>query len=56
MMAHEHTPKADFDVVPVIDFSLATTDSKSYFKQLKFAVEDVGFGVSVNIPFVLKMP
>jgi hypothetical protein len=42
----EQARKADFDAVPVIDFSLATTDRELYFKQLKFAVEDVGFGVS----------
>jgi hypothetical protein len=45
-MAIEKAPKADFDAVPVIDFSLAKTDRTAYFKQLKFAVEDVGFGVS----------
>jgi hypothetical protein len=39
-------PKADFDAVPVIDFALAKTDRAEYFKQLKFACEDVGFGVS----------
>ena len=38
--------KADFDAVPVIDFALSKTDREAYFKQLKFAVEDVGFGVS----------
>jgi hypothetical protein len=44
-MTIEHPQKADFDAVPVIDFALATTDREAYFKQLKFAVEDVGFGV-----------
>lgn len=42
----EQARKADFSAVPVIDFSLATTNRELYFKQLKFAVEDVGFGVS----------
>jgi hypothetical protein len=42
-------PKADFDAVPVIDFALAKTDRAEYFKQLKFACEDVGFGVSAYI-------
>jgi hypothetical protein len=42
-------PKADFDAVPVIDFALAKTDRAEYFKQLKFACEDVGFGVSAFI-------
>jgi len=45
-MPIQRAPKADFDAVPVIDFSLAKTDRKAYFEQLKFAVEDVGFGVS----------
>jgi hypothetical protein len=48
-MAIEHSPKAGFDAVPVIDFSLATRDREAYFKQLKFAVEDIGFGVSILI-------
>jgi hypothetical protein len=48
-MPIKQAPKADFDAVPVIDFSLAKTDRKVYFEQLKFAVEDVGFGVSTFI-------
>jgi len=47
-------PKADFDAVPVIDFALAKTDRAAYFKQLKFACEDVGFGVSASILFSLQ--
>jgi len=43
-------PKADFDAVPVIDFALSKTDRAEYFKQLKFACEDVGFGVFKNVP------
>jgi hypothetical protein len=45
-LAIEHAPKTNFNVVSIIDFSLAKTDIKTYFKQLKFAVEDFGFGVS----------
>ena len=44
-MTIELAPKADFDAVPVIDYSLAKTDRAAYLKQLKYAVEDVGFGV-----------
>jgi hypothetical protein len=43
------TPKADFDAVPVIDFALAKTDHTEYFKQLKFACDDVSFGISAFI-------
>ncbi|KIP07451.1 hypothetical protein PHLGIDRAFT_421226 [Phlebiopsis gigantea 11061_1 CR5-6] len=39
-----------FDAVPIIDFSLAETDPARYFEQLRFALEDVGFGVFVNVP------
>jgi len=44
------TPRQNFDAVPVIDFSLAKSNPPEYFKQLKFALEDVGFGVFVNVP------
>jgi thioesterase domain-containing protein len=43
-------PKRDFNEVPIIDFSLAERDPKAYFEQLRFALEDVGFGVFVNVP------
>jgi isopenicillin N synthase-like dioxygenase len=43
-------PKRDFDAVPIIDFALADKDPNAYFDQLKFALEDVGFGVFVNVP------
>ena len=39
-----------FDAVPIIDFSLAESDPAKYFEQLRFALEDVGFGVFVNVP------
>jgi thioesterase domain-containing protein len=42
--------KQDFNEVPIIDFSLAERDPGTYFKQLRFALEDVGFGVFVNVP------
>lgn len=42
--------KLDFDEVPVIDFSLAESDPAAYYKQLQFALEDVGFGVFINVP------
>ncbi|KAJ3573617.1 hypothetical protein NP233_g2317 [Leucocoprinus birnbaumii] len=42
--------KLNFDAVPTIDFSLAKSDPKEYFAQLKFALEDVGFGIFVNVP------
>ena len=42
--------KLDFDEVPIIDFSLAQSDPPRYYQQLKFALEDVGFGVFVNVP------
>lgn len=41
------TPKADFDAVPTIDYSLAKTDRAAYFQQFKYACETVGFGVSL---------
>ena len=44
------TPKQKFDAVPTIDFSLAKSNPPEYFKQLKFAFEDVGFGIFVNVP------
>jgi len=44
------TPKQNFDAVPTIDFSLAKSNPPEYFKQLKFALEDVGFGIFVNVP------
>ncbi|KAF9469572.1 acetyl-CoA synthetase-like protein [Collybia nuda] len=43
-------PKLDFDEVPIIDFALAESDPETYFKQLSFALEDVGFGVFTNVP------
>ncbi|KAG6871775.1 hypothetical protein C0995_000225 [Termitomyces sp. Mi166 len=43
-------PKQDFDIVPIVDFSLSDTNRVEYFRQLKFALEDVGFAVFVNIP------
>ncbi|KAH9487375.1 putative NRPS-like protein biosynthetic cluster [Psilocybe cubensis] len=44
------SPKQDFDAVPTIDFSLAKSNPSEYYKQLKFALEDVGFGIFVNVP------
>ena len=43
-------PKRDFNEVPIIDFSLADKDPSAYLEQLRFALEDVGFGVFVNVP------
>ncbi|KAF5385011.1 hypothetical protein D9615_001029 [Tricholomella constricta] len=43
-------PKQNFEEVPIIDFALAETDPDAYFRQLSFAMEDVGFGVFVNVP------
>ncbi|KAG6877352.1 putative NRPS-like protein biosynthetic cluster [Termitomyces sp. T159_Od127] len=43
-------PRQDFDVVPIVDFSLADTNREEYFRQLSFALEDVGFAVFVNVP------
>ncbi|KAG6907940.1 putative NRPS-like protein biosynthetic cluster [Tephrocybe rancida] len=43
-------PKQDFDAVPIVDFSLAETDTEEYLRQLSFALEDVGFAVFVNVP------
>ncbi|KAI8970542.1 acetyl-CoA synthetase-like protein [Trametes punicea] len=43
-------PKWDFGEIPIIDFSLATTDPAKYFDQLRYALEDVGFVMFVNIP------
>jgi hypothetical protein len=48
-MRTEQAPKVNVEAVPVIDFSLANTDREAYFKQLQFAVEDVGFGVSTFV-------
>ncbi|KAL7284226.1 hypothetical protein ACG7TL_001508 [Trametes sanguinea] len=42
--------KADFGEIPVIDFSLATTNPTKYYDQLRYALEDVGFVMFVNIP------
>ncbi|KAG5643505.1 putative secondary metabolism biosynthetic enzyme [Asterophora parasitica] len=42
--------KQNFEEVPIIDFALAETDPEAYFQQLSFALEDVGFGVFVNVP------
>jgi thioesterase domain-containing protein len=44
--------RMDFDEVPVIDFTLAKTDLAQYYAQLRFALEDVGFLVSVGISHV----
>jgi hypothetical protein len=41
--------RQNFDEVPLIDFSQVTTDPDAYYKQLKFAMEDVGFGVSACV-------
>lgn len=43
-------PKQDFDLVPIVDFSLANTNREEYFRQLSFALEDVGFAVLINVP------
>ena len=45
----EQDPKVNIKAVPIINFSLANKSRKTYFKQLQFAVEDVGFGVSTLI-------
>lgn len=45
-----HNSKADFDEVPIIDFSLSETNVPEYIRQLKYALEDVGFGIFVNVP------
>lgn len=45
-----HAPKHNFDDIPIVDFALADTNPRAYFKQLKFALEDVGFAVFVNVP------
>ncbi|KAH9487379.1 putative NRPS-like protein biosynthetic cluster [Psilocybe cubensis] len=42
--------RQNFDSVPIIDFSLSRSNPTDYFKQLKFALEDVGFGIFVNVP------
>ncbi|KAF8079199.1 acetyl-CoA synthetase-like protein [Lyophyllum atratum] len=42
--------KQNFEEVPIIDFALAKTDPEQYFEQLRFALEDVGFGVFINVP------
>lgn len=39
-----------FDEIPIIDFSLSETNPTAYFEQLRFALEDVGFGIFVNVP------
>ncbi|KAG6853538.1 putative NRPS-like protein biosynthetic cluster [Blastosporella zonata] len=43
-------PKQDFEAVPIVDFALAETDPEAYFRQVSFALEDVGFAVFVNVP------
>jgi thioesterase domain-containing protein len=43
-------PRQDFEEVPIVDFALAESDPGTYFKQLSFALEDVGFCVFKNIP------
>ncbi|CDO74763.1 hypothetical protein BN946_scf185001.g11 [Trametes cinnabarina] len=58
--------KADFGEIPVIDFSLATTDPTKYFDQLRYALEDAHaeafrFGLDLpepsgdNVPFWLRL-
>ncbi|KIP03659.1 hypothetical protein PHLGIDRAFT_229718 [Phlebiopsis gigantea 11061_1 CR5-6] len=42
--------RQDFDAIPLVDFSLAQTDPAAYYAQLRHALEDVGFGVFVNVP------
>ncbi|THH01471.1 hypothetical protein EW026_g1235 [Hermanssonia centrifuga] len=43
-------PKLDFDAIPIIDFSLYSSDKGKYFQQMQYALEDVGFGILVNAP------
>ncbi|KAH8079790.1 acetyl-CoA synthetase-like protein [Cristinia sonorae] len=43
-------PKKNFTNIPIIDFSLAEEDPATYYEQLRFALEDVGFGIFVNVP------
>jgi len=42
--------KSNFDAIPVTDFSLMESESLEYFKQLKIALEDIGFGIFTNVP------
>ncbi|KAG5730175.1 hypothetical protein E4T56_gene11710 [Termitomyces sp. T112] len=42
--------KQNFQAIPIIDFSLFESDQKLYFQQLRYALEDVGFGIFVNVP------
>ncbi|KAI0635109.1 Clavaminate synthase-like protein [Trametes polyzona] len=43
-------PKADFTGIPIVDFALLDTDPSAYYDQLRYALEDVGFVVFVNVP------
>ena len=40
----------DFGSIPTVDFSLATSDSENYYHQLRYALEEVGFVIFVNVP------
>lgn len=42
--------KTNFTGIPIVDFSLFHSDPPKYFEQLRFALEDVGFVVFVNVP------
>lgn len=42
--------KTNFTGIPIVDFSLSHSDPPKYFEQLRFALEDVGFVVFVNVP------
>ncbi|KAL1944082.1 hypothetical protein VTO73DRAFT_3900 [Trametes versicolor] len=42
--------KTNFTGIPIVDFSLFHLDPPKYFEQLRFALEDVGFVVFVNVP------
>ncbi|KAI0330631.1 acetyl-CoA synthetase-like protein [Cubamyces sp. BRFM 1775] len=42
--------RKDFGSIPIVDFSLATSNSSKYHDQLRDALEDVGFVLFVNVP------
>ncbi len=42
--------KRNFTGIPIVDFSLSHSDPPKYYEQLRFALEDVGFVVFVNVP------
>jgi len=44
------TSKSSFNAIPVIDFSLRESEPPKYFEQLRSALEDVGFGIFINVP------